>query len=58
MLLRQTPKSYVKIIRMANKPVQAEKAKFDALLKQMIKTPPLTLEDMKKEKASKKRGKK
>jgi hypothetical protein len=42
---------------MANKPVQVEKSKFDALLKQMIKTPPLTLEDMKAEKA-KKRGKK
>jgi len=42
---------------MADKPVQVEKSKFDALLKQMIKTPPLTLEDMKKEKAEKKRGK-
>ena len=43
---------------MADKPVQVEKSKFDALLNQMIKTPPLTLEDMKKEKAAKKRGKK
>lgn len=43
---------------MANTPVQVSKAKFDALLKQMIKTPPLTFEDMKKEKTVKKRGKK
>ncbi|HUJ11415.1 MAG TPA: hypothetical protein VL171_15470 [Verrucomicrobiae bacterium] len=42
---------------MTQKPVQVDKAKFDALLKQMIKTPPLTLEEMKKEKAQK-RGKK
>jgi len=42
---------------MADKHVQVEKSKFDALLKQMIKTPPLTLEEMKKEKAEKKRGK-
>jgi hypothetical protein len=38
---------------MADTPVQVSKPKFDALLKQMIKTPPLTLEDMKKEKAAK-----
>jgi hypothetical protein len=43
---------------MADAPVQVSKPKFDALLKQMIKTPPLTLEDMKKEKVAKKRGKK
>ena len=43
---------------MADKPVQVEKSKFDSLLKRMIETPPLTLEDMKKEKAGKKRGKK
>jgi len=43
---------------MAEKPVQVNKPKFDALLKQMIKTPPLTLEEMKKEKAEQKRGKK
>jgi len=43
---------------MAEKPVQVSKPAFDALLKQMINTPPLTLEDMKKEKAAKKRGKK
>jgi hypothetical protein len=42
---------------MVDTPVRVEKTKFDALLKQMIKTPPLTLEDMKKEKAQK-RGKK
>jgi len=42
---------------MAKTPVQVSKMKFGALLKQMIKTPPLTLEDMKKEKADKKRGK-
>jgi hypothetical protein len=42
---------------MADKPVQIGKSKFDAILKQMIKTPPLTLEDTKKEKAQK-RGKK
>jgi hypothetical protein len=41
---------------MAETPVRVDKDKFDALLKQMIKTPPLTLEDMKKEKAAKKRG--
>ena len=41
---------------MPEKPVQIEKGKFDALLKQMIKTPPLTLEETKKEKAAK-RGK-
>jgi hypothetical protein len=43
---------------MADTPVRVEKAKFDALLKQMIKTPPLTLQDMQKEKAGKKRRKK
>lgn len=43
---------------MADTPVRVEKDKFDALLKQMINTPPLTLEDTKKEKAGKKRGKK
>jgi hypothetical protein len=42
---------------MAETPVRVEKEKFDALLKHMIKTPPLTLEEMKKEKADKKRGK-
>jgi hypothetical protein len=42
---------------MADTPVQVSKPKFDALLKQMINTPPLTLTDMKKEKAGKKRGK-
>jgi hypothetical protein len=43
---------------MADNPVQVSKPKFDALLKQMIKTPQLTLEDIKKEKAEKKRRKK
>lgn len=42
---------------MADKPIEVPKAKFDALLKRMIDTPPLTMADMKKEKAQK-RGKK
>jgi hypothetical protein len=42
---------------MAKKPVQIEKEKFNALLKQMIKTPPLTLEETKKEKAEKREKK-
>jgi hypothetical protein len=42
---------------MADTPVRVKRDKFDAPLKQMIKTPPLTLEDMKKEKATKKHGK-
>jgi hypothetical protein len=41
---------------MAETPVRVDKDKFDALLKQMIKTPPLTMKEMKKEKADKKRG--
>jgi hypothetical protein len=35
-----------------------KKRSSTAILKQMIKTPPLTLEDMKKEKATKKRDNK
>lgn len=42
---------------MAETPVRVDKGKFDALLKQMIKMPPLTMEKMKKEKAEKKREK-
>jgi hypothetical protein len=40
---------------MADTHVQVSKPKFDALLKQMINTPPLTLEDTKKEKAEKRK---
>jgi hypothetical protein len=36
-----------------NTAVRVRQATFDALLQQMIKMPPLTLEDMKKEKAEK-----
>jgi hypothetical protein len=39
---------------MPKSPVRVNKAKFDALLGQMIKMPPLTLEDMKKEKRKRK----
>jgi hypothetical protein len=37
----------------ARTPIRVKKATFDALLDRMIKMPPLTLEDMKKEKAEK-----
>jgi hypothetical protein len=37
--------------------VQVDKAKFDNLLQKMLKTPPLTLKEMRKENAQK-RGKK
>jgi hypothetical protein len=37
--------------------IRVNKARFDALLGQMIKMPPLTLEDMKKEKAEKRERK-
>jgi hypothetical protein len=39
---------------MPKTPVRVNKATFDALLGQMIKMPPLTLEDMKKEKRKRK----
>jgi len=42
---------------MSDAPVKVDKTKFDNLLQKMIKTPPLTLEETKKEKAQK-RGKK
>jgi hypothetical protein len=42
---------------MPETPIRVNKATFNALLGRMIKTPPLTLEDMKKEKAQKRERK-
>jgi hypothetical protein len=43
---------------MPDAPVHVQKEKFDALLKQMIKTPPLPKADIVTPRSRKKRGKK